>query len=77
YCGRSHIVDRQHGGMGEASRTLPHPPAEWKRSVARADETEAEADRIRELLITRAGTSHGIPDEIGAANGSGASNDDS
>jgi two-component system chemotaxis response regulator CheB len=37
----------------------------------RARETEQEADRIRELLRTRAGISHGIPDDVGAVFGPG------
>ena len=37
----------------------------------RARETELEADRIRELLRTRAGISPGIPDEVGAVPGPG------
>lgn len=39
----------------------------------RARETEQEADRIRELLRRRAGTSHGIPDEIAIVSGPGPS----
>jgi two-component system chemotaxis response regulator CheB len=44
--------------------------------TARALETESEADRIRELLLNRAGSSHAIPDEIGAANGPGPSDEE-
>jgi two-component system chemotaxis response regulator CheB len=41
----------------------------------RARETEQEADRIRELLRTRAGVSHTIPDEVGAPIGPGPADD--
>jgi two-component system chemotaxis response regulator CheB len=40
---------------------------------ARGRETELEADRIRELLHTRAGTTHSIPDDVGAVTGPGPS----
>jgi two-component system, chemotaxis family, protein-glutamate methylesterase/glutaminase len=39
--------------------------------TARARETEIEAGRIRDLLRIRAGTSHTIPDDIGATSGPG------
>jgi two-component system chemotaxis response regulator CheB len=39
--------------------------------TARARETELEAGRIRDLLHNRAGTSHNIPDDIGAVSGPG------
>jgi two-component system chemotaxis response regulator CheB len=43
---------------------------------ARARETELEAARIRDLLRTRAGSSHGIPDDVGAVSGPGPSDED-
>jgi two-component system, chemotaxis family, protein-glutamate methylesterase/glutaminase len=39
----------------------------------RARETELEADRIRELLRSRAASGHGVPDEVGAVSGPGLS----
>jgi two-component system chemotaxis response regulator CheB len=39
----------------------------------RARETEKEADRIREVLRTRAEANHTIPDEVGAVSGPGPS----
>jgi two-component system chemotaxis response regulator CheB len=43
----------------------------------RARETELEAGRIRELLLTRAGSGHSIPDDVGAVAGTGPSDEDS
>lgn len=44
--------------------------------TTRARETEVEAGHIRDLLRTRAGTSHSIPDDPGAVSGPGAGEPD-
>jgi two-component system chemotaxis response regulator CheB len=41
--------------------------------TARGRETELEAHRIRDLLLSRAGSSHTIPDDVGAVSGPGPS----
>jgi two-component system chemotaxis response regulator CheB len=57
--------------LAERARERQHPLVD-RAFTTRAIETEVEADRIRQLLHERAGTSHAIPDDAAGLSGPGA-----